>query len=156
MFPSRIKECGVAAAMAAGGRTAWTNPDPPHMQLNLPRFFQIWSGPSAPRQFRRNNNAPHPSRCFACSFIAKPNAERDCTVVLLEGVFLTTVFMVLLSPVALSLSLCVSPPPIVALCPRIAGRCARNATGEKPLARFVDGHLARSPLFGHCDKLNRI
>ena len=46
---------------------------------------------------------------------------RDSTAAEVEGVFLTTVFMVLLSPVALTLSL---PPQIARGCN------ARNATGE--------------------------
>ena len=75
---------------------------------------------------------------------------RDSTAAEVEGVFLTTVFMVLLSPVALTLSL-----PL-----QIARGCnARNATGEnhwRDLSTIDAGHLARSPLFGHCDKLNRI
>ena len=79
---------------------------------------------------------------------------RDSTAAEVEGVFLTTVFMVLLSPVTLTLSL---PPQIARGCN------ARNATGEnhrRDLStidrRRRSSHLARSPLFGHCDKLNRI
>ena len=77
---------------------------------------------------------------------------RDSTAAEVEGVFLTTVFMVLLSPVALTLSsLCRLPVVVMPVMPpaKTIGEICRPSTDDA-------GHLARSPLFGHCDKLNRI
>ena len=76
---------------------------------------------------------------------------RDSTAAEVEGVFLTTVFMVLLSPVALTLSLLRLPVVVMPVMPpaKTIGEICRPSTDDA-------GHLARSPLFGHCDKLNRI